>query len=135
MKKSSPALPGILSPCGHLLTDIQFIAQIADLMHDTAFFIKEAEGRYRVVNRSILEWHGLADKSQMRGQRHCGICPGDYGRIPTEQDCEVLGTDRPIVEQPELFWRKPNMPVSGLTSKFPVRDAIGRITGLMGISK
>lgn len=72
MKKSSPALPGILSPCGHLLTDIQFIAQIADLMHDTAFFIKEAEGRYRVVNRSILEWHGLADKSQMRGQRHCG---------------------------------------------------------------
>jgi hypothetical protein len=41
------------------------IEQIADLMHDTAFFIKDASGRYLVVNQSLVERHGLRSKSQM----------------------------------------------------------------------
>lgn len=111
------------------------IEQVADLMHDTAFFIKDDAGRYLVVNQSLVERHGLRDKSQMLGRRPCDVCPGDYGRIPTEQDEQVLRTGQPIVERLELFWRKPNMPVWGLTSKLPLRDAQGRVTGLIGISK
>lgn len=134
--KNTTSLPhGLLSADGALLVDARLVEQVADVMHDTAFFIKDAEGRYRVVNRSIVEWHGLAHKSQMLGRRPCDVCPGDYGRIPTEQDRHVLRTGRPILERLELFWRKPNVPVWGLTSKFPLRDASGSITGLIGISK
>ena len=71
----------------------------------------------------------------MLGRRPCDVCPGDYGRIPTEQDEQVLRTGQPIVERLELFWRKPNVPVWGLTSKLPIRDARGQVTGLIGISK
>ena len=71
----------------------------------------------------------------MLGRRPCDVCPGDYGRIPTEQDEQVLRTGQPIVERLELFWRKPNAPVWGLTSKLPIRDARGQVTGLIGISK
>lgn len=118
-----------------MLVDARVIEQMADLMHDTAFFIKDATGRYLVVNQSLVERHGLKDKSQMLGRRPCDVCPGDYGRIPTEQDEHVLRTGQPIVERLELFWRKPNVPEWGLTSKLPVRDALGRVTGLIGISK
>ena len=59
MKTAFSALPGILSPRGHFLMDTQFIEQVADLMHDTAFFIKDAAGRYVVVNQSLVERHGL----------------------------------------------------------------------------
>ena len=118
-----------------MLVDARVIEQMADLMHDTAFFIKDATGRYLVVNQSLVERHGLKDKSEMLGRRPCDVCPGDYGRIPTEQDEHVLRTGQPIVERLELFWRKPNVPVWGLTSKLPVRDAQGRVTGLIGISK
>lgn len=135
MKSAAAAIPGILSPQGALLIDARLIEQIADLMHDTAFFIKDAVGRYVVVNQSLVERHGLADKSQMLGRRPADVCPGDYGRIPTEQDAQVLRTGRPIIERLELFWRRPNLPVWGLTSKVPIRDERGRVTGLIGISK
>jgi AraC-like DNA-binding protein len=135
MKKAATAFPGILSTQGTLLMDARMIEQIADLMHDTAFFIKDASGRYLVVNQSLVERHGLRSKSQMLGRRPCDVCPGDYGRIPTEQDEQVLRTGQPIVERLELFWRKPNVPVWGLTSKLPIRDARGQVTGLIGISK
>ena len=115
--------------------DVRVLEQLTDLMHDTAFFIKDAGGRYLVVNQSLLERHGLKAKSQMLGRRPCDVCPGDYGRIPTEQDEQVLRTGQPIVERLELFWRKPNVPVWGLTSKLPIRDERGQVTGLIGISK
>lgn len=135
MKKAPPAFPGILSKQGSLLMDARLIEQVTDLMHDTAFFIKDAAGRYLVVNQSLVERHGLKNKSQMLGRRPCDVCPGDYGRIPTEQDEQVLRTGQPIVERLELFWRRPNVPVWGLTSKLPVRDERGQVTGLIGISK
>jgi PAS domain S-box-containing protein len=135
MKIASAEVPGILSAGGSLLIDSRLVEQVADLMHDTALFIKDASGRYLVVNQSLVERHGLADKSQMIGRRPCEVCPGEYGRIPTEQDLQVLRTGRPIIERLELFWRRPGMPVWGLTSKFPIRDKDGRVTGLIGISK
>ena len=42
--------------------DTHSIEHIADLMHDTAFFIKDAAGRYLVVNQSLVERHGLSKK-------------------------------------------------------------------------
>lgn len=135
MKKATPGFPGIVSTQGALLVDARLVEEVANLMHDTAFFIKDASGRYLVVNQSLVERHGLRDKSQMLGRRPCDVCPGDYGRIPTEQDEHVLRTGQPIVERLELFWRRPNVPVWGLTSKLPIRDERGQVTGLIGISK
>ena len=53
MKKAAAAIPSILSQKDALLMDARMIEQIADLMHDTAFFIKDASGRYLVVNQSL----------------------------------------------------------------------------------
>ena len=135
MPKQPNTIPGLFTVSNGLLLDVKYIAQIADLMHDTAFFIKDAAGRYVLVNESLVERHGFEKKEQMLGRKPCEVCPGDYGRIPTEQDAQVLRTGRPIIERLELFWRRPNMPVWGLTSKIPIRDSEGKITGLIGISK
>lgn len=135
MKAASDWFPGLVSEHGVLLVDARVIGQVADLMHDTAFFIKDAAGRYLVVNQSLVERHGFSGKSKLLGRRPCEICPGDYGRVPTEQDAQVLRTGRPIVERLEMFWHRPNQPVWGLTSKLPIRDESGRVAGLIGISK
>ncbi len=135
MKTLAAAFPGLVSERGALLVDARLLEQVADLMHDTAFFIKDAAGRYLVVNQSLVERHGLRDKGEMLGRRPCDVCPGEYGRIPTEQDAQVLRTGRPIIERLEMFWRRPHEPVWGLTSKLPIRDELGRVTGLIGISK
>ena len=88
--------------------DARLLELIFDHTPDIAFFIKDAAGRYLVVNESLVERHGLSGKSQMLGRRPCDVCPGEFGRIPTEQDAAVLRTGRPIVERLELHWDAPH---------------------------
>ena len=115
--------------------DMALLEQLFDHTPDIAFFIKDSAGRYIAVNHSLLDRHGLRDKSQMLGRRPCDVCPGDFGRIPSEQDAFVLRTGRPIIERLELQWYSPHKPVWCLTTKLPMRDAAGAVTGIIGISK
>ena len=115
--------------------DTRLLEQLFDHTPDLAFFIKDAAGCYLAVNHSLLERHGLRDKPQMLGRRPCDICPGDFGRIPAEQDAYVLRTGRPIIERLELQWYLPHKPVWCLTTKLPMCDAAGTVTGIIGISQ
>jgi AraC-like DNA-binding protein len=114
---------------------MRLLEQLFDHTPDIAFFIKDHTGRYLVVNNSLVERHGLRRKSQMLGKRPCDVCPGDFGRIPTEQDAAVLRTGRPIIERLELHWYAPNKPVWCLTTKLPMRDANGVVSGIIGLSQ
>jgi len=120
---------------GSFPANARLLGQLFDQMHDTAFFIKDAQGRYVVVNDSLVERHGMQSKSQVIGRRPCDICPGDFGRIPAEQDAQVLRSGRPIIDRLELQWRTPRKPVWCLTTKLIMRDSRGAITGIIGISK
>ena len=115
--------------------DIRILEQLFDHMTDTAFFIKDPAGRYLAVNESLVERHGLREKSQLLGRRPCDVCPGDFGRIPVEQDTYVLATGRPIIERLELQWYLPQKLVWCLTTKLPLHDSAGKVSGIIGISK
>lgn len=124
------ALPQAVAP-----VEAALLEKLFDQAPDVAFFIKDAAGRYLAVNDSLVERHGLRHKSQVLGQRPCDICPGDFGRIPSAQDAAVLRTGRPLLDHLELHWYAPHKPGWCLTTKLPMRDASGRIIGLIGISR
>lgn len=115
--------------------DTALLVQLFDHTPDIAFFVKDSAGRYIAVNHSLVERHGLQTKEQMLGKRPCEVCPGDFGRIPSEQDAFVIRTGRPIIERLELQWFSPHKPVWCLTTKLPRRDSGGAIIGLIGISQ
>ena len=115
--------------------ELHLLEQLFDHTPDIAFFVKDVAGFYIAVNHSLLERHGLHDKAQMLGLRPCDVCPGDFGRIPSEQDAYVLRTGKPIVERLELQWYSPHKPVWCLTTKLPMRDTAGAVCGIIGISK
>lgn len=118
-----------------LSLDARLLEQIFDQTHDIAFFVKDAEGRYRVVNESLVERTGQRTKRDLIGRRPSELVPGELGRIPSDQDAQVLRSGRPLVNHLELHWRAPNRPVWCLTTKLPIRDPEGRVTGLIGISR
>ncbi len=124
------ALPRAVAPVEAALLETLF-----DQAPDVAFFIKDAAGRYLAVNDSLVERHGLRHKSQVLGRRPCEICPGDFGRIPSAQDAAVLRTGRPLLDHLELHWYAPHKPGWCLTTKLPMRDAGGKVIGLIGISR
>jgi PAS domain S-box-containing protein len=125
------------SPRSDLVSQVEvsLLERLFDRSPDVAFFVKNAQGRYIAVNDSLVERHGLQSKSQVIGKCPRDICPGDFGRIPTEQDERVLRTGRPLVDHLEMQWHRPNDPVWCLTTKLPMLDADGAIVGLIGFSR
>ena len=117
------------------LVDTSVLENLFDQVPDVAFFVKDAAGRYAVVNESLVARHGLRAKSQLIGRRPRDICPGQFGGIPSDQDAAVLRTGRPIVDHLELHWYAPHRPGWCLTTKLPIRDAGGGVVGLIGVSR
>lgn len=111
------------------------LERLFDRSPDVAFFVKDAAGRYVAVNDSLVARHGLKSKSQVIGKLPRDICQGDLGRIPTEQDARVLQTGRPLIDHLEMQWHRPNDAVWCLTTKLPILDSAGSITGLIGFSR
>jgi len=115
--------------------DVALLERLFDRSPDAAFFVKDAAGRYVAVNDSLVARHGLKSKSQVIGKCPRDICPGDLGRIPTEQDEKVLRTGRPLIDHLELHWHRPHDPVWCLTTKLPIAGAGGDVVGLIGFSR
>ena len=127
---SSNSLASVLTT-----VEVSVLERLFDQVPDVAFFLKDREGRYTSVNASLVERHGLQHKSQVLGQRPSDICPGDFGRIPAQQDAAVLRSGRPLLDHLELHWYAPNQPCWCLTTKLPLHAADGHIMGLIGISR
>jgi PAS domain S-box-containing protein len=115
--------------------DVALLERLFDRSTDVAFFVKDALGRYVAVNESLVARHGLKNKSQVIGRCPRDICPGDLGRIPTEQDEKVLRSGRPLIDHLEMHWHRPNDPVWCLTTKLPILDSDGEVVGLIGFSR
>src|SRR5512136_2542072 len=126
---------GAKLPASHLCVTTQVLAELFDHAPDLAFFVKDDAGRYLAVNESLVKRHGYRHKSQVLGRRPCDICQGDFGRLPSEQDAHVLRTGKPLLDHLEQQWYLPWRPVWCLTTKLPLRDAIGKIIGIVGISR
>jgi AraC-like DNA-binding protein len=115
--------------------EIGLLERLFDRSPEVAFFIKDEAGRYAAVNESLVARHGLKHKSQVLGKCPQDICPGDFGRIPTEQDHKVLRTGTPLVDHLEMQWHRPNDPVWCLTTKLPIVDESGSVVGIIGFSR
>ncbi len=115
--------------------DIQLLVTLFDQASDVAFFVKNAQGRYTAVNDSLLNRHGLTNKSDAIGKRPFEICPGEFGRVPSDQDDKVLQTRQPLVNHLEMQWHRPHQPVWCLTTKLPIIDSRDHVIGLIGFSR
>jgi AraC-like DNA-binding protein len=115
--------------------DVELLVTLFDQASDVAFFVKNALGQYIAVNDSLLNRHGLKRKQDAIGKLPSEICPGDFGRVPTDQDCKVLRTGQPIINHLEMQWHRPYQPVWCLTTKLPILNSDNQVLGLVGFSR
>jgi PAS domain S-box-containing protein len=107
------------------------LEQLFDHLPDTAFFLKDAQGRYVAVNQSLVERCGLRSKRELIGRHVRDIFPRALAERYALQDESVLRTGRAIVDRLELHWYARRRPDWCLTTKLP----IGNTTGIIGISR
>ena len=114
------------------------VAAVAELFRtvpDTAFFVKDAEGRYALCNQSLAERCGLHSPDELVGRRVRDIFPAELGGRYAAQDEAVLRTGRAVIDRLELHWYSRRRTGWCLTTKLPLRDAAGNIVGLIGLSR
>jgi PAS domain S-box-containing protein len=106
-----------------------------DAITDTVFFVKDGEGRYVAVNRTLAVRTGRAHKSELIGRTARDVFPGVLGELIAEQDRTVLRDGRPIHGKLELHLYPTGSQDWCLTWKEPIVGRGNRIIGLSGISR
>ncbi|MGA2477350.1 MAG: PAS domain S-box protein [Spirochaetia bacterium] len=98
-------------------------------------FQKDREGRYIFANRSFARTVGAGDAKEIVGKTDLDLFPREIAERYVRDDRTVLETGRPQknIEEPLLS-------ASGslawvLTTKIPLFDSSGRVTGLVGICR
>lgn len=106
-----------------------------DSLSDAVCFIKNDRCEYVVVNQTLVERCGLAGKEDLVGKKAKEVFPWPLGESYQVQDERVLQTGDPILNQLELHTYPAGNRGWCLTSKFPLRDSVGQVVGLYGISR
>lgn len=97
-------------------------------------FVKDLASRYVLNNQAHLENLGLKHQQDAAGHTTLHFHPGDRGRQALADDHQVLHGGPPILNQEKSDFGELGNVRWSLTTKVPLRDADGRITGLVGIS-
>lgn len=106
-----------------------------DALPDVVFFIKDAYGRYVVINQTFAARCAGGDKTRLIGKKPEEVYPAPLAASYARQDELVLKTGKSIDQQLELHIYPGGKAGWCLTTKHPLRDEKGHITGVAGISR
>jgi PAS domain S-box-containing protein len=98
-------------------------------------FQKDREGRFVIANRSLANVVGLRDPKELIGKTDREVFPSEIAQ-------NFMSDDRAVIEtgQPRQNIEEPVVSASGsvtwvLTTKVPLLDEAGKVTGLLGIGR
>jgi AraC-like DNA-binding protein len=131
------SLPDV--PAATTLADmLPFLAQIEpvfDALPEVVFFVKDAETRYALVNRTLASRCGCKEKRMLIGKTTEEVFPSRFGGVYMAQDKAIIDGGPAILDQLELHLYPGRQPGWCLTTKVPLRNAAGAVVGLAGISR
>jgi PAS domain S-box-containing protein len=128
--RGSQGVPSRELPVPHAV-----LCALFDHLPDVVFFIKDRTGRYLAANRTLAERCGAGSPENLCGSTVAACFPPKLAARYAAQDEQVLRTGRPVIDRLELHWQRRGREGWCLTTKLPLRDDAGHITGLIGVSR
>lgn len=122
-----------------LAQERMMLRTVVDAIPDR-IYVKDVEGRYILQNAANLKVRGIDQLENIVGKTVFDIFPPQQARRIHDEDQAIFNTGEPLIEREgrthfgaggesdgETRWH--------LTSKVPLRDATGKIYGLVGVSR
>ncbi|HEV2419819.1 MAG TPA: PAS domain S-box protein [Terriglobia bacterium] len=132
-----PRLTKAKAPKRKKQTAIRETAILNALMGDApdSVYVKDASGRFIMVNRAVLRRLGLNDASELVGKTDFDIFTPEHAQAAWDDEQEVLRTGEPLLgkEERETWPGQPDTWAS--TTKIPFTDSKGRAIGILGITR
>jgi PAS domain S-box-containing protein len=104
-----------------------------DVMPDLVF-TKDAQGRFVTCNPATLALVGLQREEQIAGKTELDLYPRDIAQALRAGDVDVIA-GRPLRNREERLVDREGHPLCYLTTKVPLRDAVGSVVGFVGVSR
>ena len=98
-------------------------------------YVKDADGRYITVNSSLLKVWGNPPLESIVGRTVSDVVNGDLAEIYLRDDQDVLCHNRIIVDSEEQVVTAQGERRVYSTTKVPLFDAAGKVSGLVGIDR
>lgn len=108
--------------------------ELFDQVPDTVYFIKDRQGRYVAVNKTLSVRLGVG-KDDLVGKKADEVFPDMLGVSFSQQDMLVMQTGAGIKGRLELHLYPSGKQGWCLTYKEPVRGVEGKMIGVIGISR
>jgi AraC-like DNA-binding protein len=112
-----------------------YVEQLFDRIPNVVFFVKDLEGRYRVVNTTLVERCGAETKADLIGRTATEVFPAPLGERYLKQDRVVVRSATAITQKLELHLYPNHLEGWCLTDKIPLMDNDGQVCGVAGISR
>ncbi len=117
-----------------LMGCISLMQPMLDAIPNAVVFVKDAQARYLMANRTLVERCGLKSLAPLLGRTSAEVFPAQLGPGYTEQDRRVLENGLVLQDQLEVHLYGSQEPGWCLTHKRPILDRRGEVMGLIGIS-
>ncbi|NVK22462.1 MAG: AraC family transcriptional regulator [Kangiellaceae bacterium] len=111
------------------------VEQLFDQLPDIVFFIKNLEGKYQVVNQSLVKRCGLKSKSELINHLPSDVLGKELGRRYEEQDKAVITHNETITRHLELHNYQSQEVGWCLTTKLPILNEKKECVGIIGVSQ
>jgi AraC-like DNA-binding protein len=106
-----------------------------DALDDVAFFVKDRDGRYVSINRTMVRRCGVRHKSDVLGKTALELFPRALAETYLAQDRMVIDQGKPIDKQLELHIYPGRSRGWCITKKEPLFGKDGAVAGLIGTSQ
>ncbi len=121
-------------PAPSLALELALLRTLIDWVPDF-LYLKDLEGRFVVSNRAHLAVLGAERQEEVLGKTDFDVFPKEFAERYSADEREVLRTGVPMVERTEPIVDQQKRKGWVLTTKSPLRDEQGRVTGLMGMGR
>ena len=114
---------------------MEAVEAIFDALNDVAFFVKDRDGRYLSINRTMVRRCGVRHKRDVLGKTALELFPRALAETYLAQDRLVIDQGTPIDKQLELHIYPGHSRGWCITKKMPLFGKDGTVVGLIGTSQ
>ena len=117
------------------------LAQERSLLHSLIdnipdyIYVKDAESRFTVANKALAQLVGARSTANMLGKTDFDYFPKELASAFQRDEQEIIRSGREVQQQEETTLDSEGQEKWTLTTKVPLRDARGRVVGIVGIGR
>jgi len=122
------------APGENFFNDVNLLRTLIDNMPDF-IYIKDTKSRFVVANKKLAQVHGISSPLEMAGKTDFDFYPKDLANKYYWNEQQIISTGEPLISIEEQSLDEKGEIIYLSTTKIPLRDNKGKITGLVGIGR